>query len=135
MRLKHTDVWFSAAAESRNYITPEDVIAARKFGAVGEDFLRVVLKAIAMKRAEDPSACAFAATRRLNRKSGRSPEPVRITTEAEADAYFGEHSEMAEWAKWYVRKAATLDVRGALIRVVPGLKGGSGLVELTSGES
>jgi hypothetical protein len=45
---------------------------------------------------------ACEATRRLNRKSGRSLQPARITTEAEADAYFGERTEMAEWAKCMV---------------------------------
>ena len=99
MRFPPTNPWHHADIADRGYITPEDITAARDAGANGEEFLRIVLVAIGQGEAEDKASCAYVATEASSPKERAPAQPVRITNEAEADAHFGERTEMAEWAK------------------------------------
>ena len=102
MRFPPTNPWHHADIADRGYITPEDITAARDAGANGEELLRIVLVAIGQGEVEDKAACAYVATEASSPKERAPAQPVRITNEAEADAHFGERTEMAEWAKCMV---------------------------------
>jgi hypothetical protein len=52
-----------AAAEGRDYITPEDITLSVNAGHPSLDLCLVVLDALESGAAEDPSLCAFVATK------------------------------------------------------------------------
>lgn len=57
----HRTVRAVAKQQGRDYITPEDVEEALKRGADRQAVREEVLRAVARKQCEDPSACAFTA--------------------------------------------------------------------------
>lgn len=59
--MKATNPWFHAAKAEREYITPEDITAARNAGAALGPLHAVVLHAINDRKAEDYRLCAFVA--------------------------------------------------------------------------
>ena len=61
-----------AEAQARDYITPEDVALAAKAGHPSLDLCLAVLDALESGAAEDPSCCAFVATREVR---ARAKEP------------------------------------------------------------
>lgn len=54
--------WFHADAAKRDYITPEDVRAAREAGADYVAACVAVVRAIAHRRVEDAQTCAWVAS-------------------------------------------------------------------------
>lgn len=60
--------WEYAAAESRDYITPEDINAAIAAGAERLNLWRELLEALGRRRCEDPSLCAFVAVEKYEGK-------------------------------------------------------------------
>lgn len=55
------DPWTYARRDGRDYVKPEDIGDARDAGGGGEMFLALVLRAIADRRVEGVSLCAFVA--------------------------------------------------------------------------